>query len=172
MGFQTVWVDDADDDGNDDGGTPQGAPQGQLPKQARAHLRSVEKERDELKQQLAEYKAGARKSTVKSVIEAKGYDPRIAAFLPNEVEASEDAVTKWLGEFADLFAVKNNQSNEGAPAVDAVAPEDVAAMRGLSAVTGTAQPVTKPQDLIAMIQSADTPEKLNAILRAQGNKSV
>lgn len=158
------WINDDDfDDDDDDSG--QKAPE-KLPAAARKHMRALEKERNELKSRLDEIEKGQRKTTVKSVVEAKGYDPRIAAFIPSDVEASEDAVTKWLGEYADVFAVKKNDSDGSG--VDQVDPGMVQAMQQMGMATNQAQMVTKPQDLMAQINGADTPEKLKAILRANG----
>ena len=163
MGYQ--WV---DDDVDDDDGGQQPPKAADLPAPARQHMRKVEKERDELKKQLADIVASQRTVTVKSVVEAKGYDPRIAAFIPPSIETSDEAIGKWLGEYADVFAVKKTESSDSDDA--GLPPDMVAAMQQMSSVAGNAHPVTKPQDLMAQLNAADTPEKLNALLRMNGAK--
>ena len=74
-----------DDFDNNDGG----------PANLRKALKKAEKQRTELEEQLSSMKANLRDRSVKDVLETKGVNPKIAAFIPREMETSEQIAT-WL----------------------------------------------------------------------------
>jgi len=60
-------------------------------------LRKLEKEQSrrikELEQQLGSYKVAERDSTVQYVLESMGVNPKIARFIPQDIEVNVDTIT-------------------------------------------------------------------------------
>lgn len=57
-----------------------------------------------LNAELEQFRASQRESAVKSVLKAKGLNEKVAAFYQGE--ASEDAVSKWVEDYADVFGIQ------------------------------------------------------------------
>jgi hypothetical protein len=81
---------------------------GQLRKALKAQQKLV-KDRDAelatIKEELTTLKGQARSQTIAGLLEAKGAKPGLAEFMA-DVEATDEAVTKWLTEKGDLFGYK------------------------------------------------------------------
>ena len=173
---ESWWTDDNDDDDDgEDTSTNRGKPQ--LPNEARQHMRKIEKQLKTLLEENATLKKAQRKLSVSELIKAKGYDPEIAEFVPAEVEASEDALTKWLDTKAKFFAKQTgegtNDASEGdTGSVDtnqgvAIPPEVMEALGLVAGVSSNAITPAKPADLMAQMKNANH-EQLIEILRGQG----
>lgn len=93
-------------------------------KSLRKQYDTIKAQNEELAKQLREFQAKERTSTVANVLKARGL-PETAAKLYTGDDTSEDAVGKWLDEFADVFGTQAAPQQQGA--VDA----------------GTAQAVTR-----------------------------
>lgn len=168
------WTEDTD--GDDDYGNQQPR-QGQannLPNEARQHMRKIEKENKELREKLNTLEKHQRKASVSDLIKAKGYDPEIADFVPSDVDASEDAVNKWLetkGKFFAKLAAETNGDADvtGKDSVEGfdIPPEVMSGMNAVSNVSSGAITPTKPADLIQKIQSSNH-EQLLELLKSQG----
>lgn len=166
------WTDDDDDD---DGGTP--PKRGELPEPARQHLRKLEKELKLLREENGTLKKTQHKASVSDLIKAKGFDPDIAKFVPTDVPASEEAVTKWLETEGKFFAkpttgetTDSDADNTGDSNGDgfAVPPELMEALGLVSnASSGTLTP-TKPADAMSKIRNASNPAELLEFLKSQG----
>lgn len=168
------WTDDDDDD---DGGNDPAQRGKQLPNEARQHMRKIEKELKTLREENAKLKTTQRKSSVSDLIKAKGYDPEIAEFVPADVEASEDAVTKWLETKGKFFAKQQTGEGTDSSAGDtsgvdtnegvAIPPEVAEALGLVAQASSGAITPAKPADLMAQMRSANH-EQLLEILRGQG----
>ncbi len=79
--------------------------------QLRKVNRTLEKRAKELEQELAGLKTQTRQRTVKDVLQAKGLNPKIAAFIPQDIDSSEEAITTWVNEYGDVFGIQT-QSEE------------------------------------------------------------
>jgi hypothetical protein len=164
------WIDDpSDDDTEPETTTPPGP---QLPNKARQHMRKIEKENQELKDKLAKLELSQRKTSVSEIIKAKGYDPKISAFVPKEIDSTDEAVGKWLEDFGGLFAktgaedTQDAKEDEGKD--DAVAPDIKAALAQLSNAASGGMTPKMLADLDQQMKNAKTEEELFAIMRKQG----
>ena len=127
--------------------------------QLRKVNRALEKRAKELEQELSGLKTQTRQRTVKDVLQAKGLNPKIAAFIPQDIDSSEDAITSWVNEYGDVFGIQT--PSEEKPAQKS--PEVVAQARINNLVaTGTAPDVD--EDAFAKIAGAKTREDLDALL--------
>jgi uncharacterized protein YgfB (UPF0149 family) len=127
--------------------------------QLRKVNRALEKRAKELEQELSGLKTQTRQRTVKDVLQAKGLNPKIAAFIPQDIDSSEEAITTWVNEYGDVFGIQT--PSEEKPA--AKSPEIMAQARiNNIAATGTAPDVD--EDAFAKIAGAKTREDLDALL--------
>jgi len=112
------------------------------------------KERDEI---LAEYTTLSHEASVGEILEGFGLNPRIAQFIPDDVEADEDAVAEWLNEYGEAFGIEAVE--EETPSPDAQAFEQ---MSGFD--DGDIDPYVG-QDLASRIANASSPEELGNLLK-------
>lgn len=117
-------------------------------------LQKQVKERDEV---LAEYTTLSHEASVGEILESFGLNPRIAQFIPDEIEADEDAVAQWLNEYGDAFGIEAVE--EGAPSPDAQSFERMSEFDD-----GTIDPFVG-QDLASRIANAGSPEELSNLLK-------
>jgi predicted RNase H-like nuclease (RuvC/YqgF family) len=130
--------------------------------QLRKVNRTLEKRVKEQEQELANLKNQTRQRTVKDVLQAKGLNPKIAAFIPQDIDSSEEAITTWVNEYGDVFGIQT--PSEEKPAQKS--PEVMAQARINNLVaTGTAPDVD--EDAFAKIAGAKTREDLDALLGLQ-----
>jgi len=125
----------------------------QLRKQVK-ELSSALKERDEY---LQEFLMVTREQELSEALKEMGVNPKVAAFVPDEVEDMDD-LEAWLGEYGEVFGIEAVDDEGGAP-------ESVQAAELMSAVEEGGIDPTVGQSLEAKIQAASTPEELAAILK-------
>ena len=131
--------------------------------QLRKVNRALEKRAKELEQELSGLRTQTRQRTVKDVLQAKGLNPKIAAFIPQDIDSSEEAITNWVNEYGDVFGIQ--APTEEKPAVSK-SPEVLAQARiNNIAATGAAPDVD--EDAFAKIVNAKTREDLDALLGLQ-----
>jgi hypothetical protein len=126
--------------------------------QLRKVNRALEKRAKELEQELASLKTQTRQRTVKEVLQAKGLNPKIAAFIPQDIDASEEAINQWVSEYGDVFGAPVPAQEEAKPAAD------VSAHARINNVVATGQPPTVDEDAMAKVLGAKTREDLDALL--------
>ena len=112
------------------------------------------KERDEI---LAEYTTLSHEASVGEILEQFGLNPRIAQFIPEDVEADEDAVAEWLNEYGEAFGIEAVE--EETPSPDAQAFEQISDFDN-----GEVDPYVG-QDLASRIANASSPEELSNLLK-------
>lgn len=129
-------------------------------KQLRKVNRTLEKRAKELEQELKGLQSQTRQRTVKDVLQAKGINPKIAAFIPQDIDTSEEAINGWLNEYGDVFGVNSNANSEQASNNSI----DVSANTRINQVVSTGQVPDVDADAMAKILSAGNAEELNRIL--------
>lgn len=112
------------------------------------------KERDEI---LAEFTTQSHEASIGEILESFGLNPRIAKFIPDEVEADEDAVAQWLNEYGDAFGIEAVE--EGTESPDAQSYERMSDFDD-----GSIDPFVG-QDLASRIANASSPEELSNLLK-------
>jgi hypothetical protein len=112
------------------------------------------KERDEI---LAEFTTQSHEASVGEILESFGLNPRIAKFIPDEVEADEDAVAQWLNEYGDAFGIEAVE--EGTESPDAQSYERMSDFDN-----GDIDPYVG-QDLASRIANVGSPEELSNLLK-------
>jgi len=127
--------------------------------QLRKVNRALEKRAKELEQELSGLRTQTRQRTVKDVLQAKGLNPKIAAFIPQDIDSSEEAITTWVNEYGDVFGIQTPSEEKPVQKNSEIAAQ--ARINNLVA-TGTAPDVD--EDAFAKIAGAKTREDLDALL--------
>jgi len=133
-----------------------------LVKKLRKADRAKEKRIKELETELSGLRSVQREASIKSVLESKGVSPKIAKFIPQDIEPSSEALEAWIDENAEIFGLQKVEQQE--------AP-DLAALRQIDAVTANAQSPAGMDDLSLRIDQAESYEDIvNMITTAGGNQ--
>ena len=144
----TNYYDDEDDDTTTD-----------VVGQLRKVNRALEKRAKELEQELSGLKSQTRQRTVKDVLQAKGLNPKIAAFIPQDIDTSEEAINNWVNEYGDVFGIQT-------PAEEKPVQKnsEIAAQARINNLVATGSAPDVDEDAFAKIASAKTREDLDALL--------
>jgi hypothetical protein len=130
-------------------------------KQLRKVNRTLEKRLKELEQEATSLKTQTRQRTVKDVLTQKGINPKVAAFIPQDLDVTEEAVTNWLNEYGDVFGIKSNEESESKSASDNPALQ---AQQRINDVVSSGTPPGVDEDSMAKILNAKNAAELNALL--------
>lgn len=133
-----------------------------LVKELRKANKAKEKQLKELQDQLAAVQKQTRERSVKDVLTSRGLNPKIAAFIPADLDPSEDAISKWVDDYADVFggasAAKEQQ----------MTPEQTQNLAALNAIQATQQTAvafnTDPTHVASQINNVASIEDLNRLL--------
>jgi len=131
-----------------------------LVKKLRKQVDNLSKQLKERDAALEEYQTYSHEAAIGEVLESFGLNPRIAAFIPSDIEADEEAVAEWLNEYGDAFgitAVDESESSEEDP--DAQSFEQMSDFEN-----GDVDP-SVGRDIQSLIANASTPEELTNFLR-------
>lgn len=128
------------------------------PASLRKALKKAEKQNKALMDELASLRTQSRTRTVKDVLEAKGVNPKIAAFIPADVDAPEK-IAAWLDEYADVFGGSIAQ-----PQSDLADSADAMSSRRIDDATQNAVTPTKEEDIIARLAAVQSIDELNQLL--------
>ena len=135
-----------------------------LVKQLRKTAKQKDKELAELKAQYESLAKSNRERAIKDALASRGVNSKIAAFIPQDIDPTEESVSKWLSDYADVFGV-NTGSNQATPNVD---PAQAAAyQRMTNAVEQGATPEFQAQ-IHQKLMNAQTREELDEIIRQSG----
>jgi hypothetical protein len=141
--------DDEDDETTQDGGI----------NQLRKVNRALEKRAKELEQELLGLKSQTRQRTVKDVLQAKGLNPKIAAFVPADIDTSEEAINNWISEYGDVFGAVTQAENQ--PTQQS---QDVTAQARINNMVATGQAPSLDGDAMSRVQGAKSRDELDALL--------
>jgi hypothetical protein len=148
----------ADDDDFDEDFEPQ-----DVVKQLRKVNRTLEKRMKELEVEATTLKNQTRQRTVKDVLTSKGINPKVAAFIPQDLDVTEEAVNNWLNEYGDVFGVKDAETKEGESQSQANNPA-LQAQRRINDVVSSGTPPGIDEDMYARMANVKNAAELNALL--------
>ena len=141
-----------DDEDDDFGNEPQ-----DVVKQLRKVNRTLEKRLKELEVEATTLKVQTRQRTVKDVLSAKGINPKVAAFIPQDIDTTEEAVSEWLAEYGDVFGVQSTEETQTKETASD-------AQRRIQNVMQTGTPPGVDEDALARILNAKSAADLSSIL--------
>jgi hypothetical protein len=151
---------DWEDDDDDVEYTPSFDTDTDLVKKLRKANRIQEKKIKDLESNLGSLTKAQRERIIKDTFAQKGVNSKIAAFVPADLEASEDAISAWLDQHGDVFGVQTPQKTE-------LSQQDIANLRQMDVVTNGAMSPDRAEDLMMRVQNAASAEELNSIIYSQ-----
>ena len=135
-----------------------------LVKQLRKASKQKDKELAELRSQFESLTKGQRERAIKDALAARGVNGKIAAFIPQDIDPTEESVSKWLEDYADVFGYESSQ-NQATPNVN---PNDAAAYKRM---TNSADSGVSPEhngDIMQKLMNANSKEELDEVIRMSG----
>lgn len=152
--------DDYDDYDDEFGGDARGS-ENNVVRELRKQNRAKEKQIKELTERLNGLAQQTRERSVKDVLTAKGLNPKIAKFIPEDL-TSEDDVSAWVEENAEVFGgmpaqVDSNDGGQPGP--------DLSGLTQISQMQSSGMQFDGDEDQVAaLIRSARSPEELNQVI--------
>jgi hypothetical protein len=133
-------------------------------REVRRAAREAEKRAKALEEELAGLRSEQRNRLVTETLRENGLNPKIAAFVPKDLEI--DKITSFIEEYADVFNPAPTQAvNEEGMQVDPVVNENVQSLSRIASVASSTQPyVGTPDQLSARIAAASSIEELNTLI--------
>ena len=134
-----------------------------LVKQLRKASKQKDKELNELRSQFESLSKGQRDRTIKDALASRGINPKIASFIPQDIDPTEESVSKWLEDYADVFGIEVSQTQT--PNVN---PADAAAYKRM---TNSADSGASPEhngDIMQKLMNANSKEELDDVIRLSG----
>lgn len=132
-------------------------------KQLRKVAKQKDKELAELKAQYESLNKAQRERTIKDVLEARGVNKKISAFIPSDIDPTEESLSKWLDEYGDVFGINATESNQ--PVVD---PATQAAYQKMNRATEAGVTPDATEDIYRKLMSANSKEELDEVIRQSG----
>jgi hypothetical protein len=135
-----------------------------LVKQLRKASKQKDKELQELRAQFENLSKGQRERAIKDVLATRGVNSKIASFIPQDIDPTEESLSKWLDDYADVFGYESSQT-QATPNVD---PAQAAAYKRM---TNSADSGTSPEhngDIMQKLMNANSKEELDEVIRLSG----
>lgn len=131
----------------------------------REQLEAVLAEKKQLETELNTLRGSLRERTVAEVLTAKGVNPKVAKYIPQDVEG-EEAIVEWLKTEGDVFGVQfDTTGTETAPEPNkpAVNAGDVQATQRIQNLGASAATPALIQDIENRLAAANSQDEINAI---------
>jgi hypothetical protein len=135
-----------------------------LVKQLRKASKQKDKELNELKAQFESLNKAQRERAIKDALASRGVNSKIASFIPQDIDPTEESVSKWLEDYADVFGIETGQTQ----ATPNVNPNDAAAYKRM---TNSADSGVSPEhngDIMQKLMNANSREELDEVIRLSG----
>ena len=134
-----------------------------LVKQLRKAAKQKDKELAELRAQFDGLSKAQRERSIKDALERRGVNQKIASFIPQDIDPTEESVSKWLEDYADVFGIDlgQNQSTN-------VDPADIAAYKKMTQAAEAGITPEAGQDIMSRLMNANSKEELDAVIRESG----
>jgi uncharacterized protein with ATP-grasp and redox domains len=135
-----------------------------LVKQLRKANKQKEKELAELKANFESLNKAQRERAIKDALASRGVNQKISSFVPQDIDPTEESVSKWLEANADVFGLQTQETPQ-TPNVD---PAQAAAYKRM---TNTVEQGVTPEhndDIMKKLLNAKTREELDEVIRSSG----
>ena len=134
-----------------------------LVKQLRKANKQKEKELADLKANFESLNKAQRERAIKDALTSRGVNTKIASFIPQDIDPTEESVSKWLEANADVFGLQTETPQQ--PNVD---PAQAAAYKKMSAATEAGMTPDRGADIYQKLMKAGTREELDQVIRESG----
>ena len=134
-----------------------------LVKQLRKAAKQKDKELAELRSQFETLNKQSRERAIKDVLEARGVNGKVAKFIPQDLDPTEESLSKWLEDNADVFGFQVQDKSQ--PAVD---PAQAAAYKKMNQAVDQGLTPDSTDDIMRKLLSANSREELDEVIRNSG----
>jgi hypothetical protein len=135
-----------------------------LVKQLRKANKQKEKELAEVKAELQNLSKAQRERAIKDALASRGVNSKIAAFIPQDIDPTEESVSKWLSEYADVFGFEA-ASNQATPNVD---PAQAKQYQKMTRTVDSGSSPDGADDIMRRLLNANSREELDEVIRQSG----
>jgi len=135
-----------------------------LVKQLRKATKQKDKELAEMKAQFETLNKAQRDRAIKDALASRGVNSKIAAFIPQDIDPTEESVSKWLEDYADVFGYESNQTQ----ATPNVNPADAAAYKRMTNTVETGVSPEHNDNIMQKLMNANSREELDDVIRLSG----
>ena len=134
-----------------------------LVKQLRKAAKQKDRELQELRAQFEGVSKAQRERAIKDVLEARGVNKKISAFIPQDIDPTEESLSKWLDDYGDVFGIQSQESNQ-----NAVDPAQAAAYKKMNNAVESGLTPDSGDDVLRKLMSANSKEELDEVIRNSG----
>ena len=135
-----------------------------LVKQLRKATKQKDKELAELKAQYENLSKANRERAIKDALASRGVNSKIASFIPQDIDPTEESVSKWLEDYADVFGYQQAET-QATPNVD---PAQAKAYQRMTNAVETGATPEFQADIHRRLMNANSKEELDEIIRSSG----
>ena len=135
-----------------------------LVKQLRKANKQKEKELAELKAEFQNLSKAQRERAIKDALASRGVNQKIASFIPQDIDPTEESVSKWLEDYADVFGIQV-ESNQATPNVD---PAQAKQYQKMTRSVESGQVPDGADDVMRRLLNAQSREELDEVIRQSG----
>ena len=135
-----------------------------LVKQLRKASKQKDKELNELKAQFESLNSAQRERAIKDALASRGVNSKIASFIPQDIDPTEESVSKWLEDYADVFGIEASQTQ----ATPNVNPNDAAAYKRMTNAVESGSSPEHNDDIMQKLMNANSREELDEVIRLSG----
>ena len=134
-----------------------------LVKQLRKANKQKDKELAELKSQFDGLSKAQRERAIKDVLEARGINRKISVFIPQDIDPTEESLSKWLSDYGDVFGIESQESSQ-----NVVDPQTAAQYKRMNNVTENGLTPDAGEDIYRKLMNASSKEELDDVIRQSG----
>jgi len=135
-----------------------------LVKQLRKAAKQKDKELQELRSQFESLNKAQRERAIKDALASRGVNQKIAAFIPQDIDPTEESVSKWLSDYADVFGVEVPAETQKAN----VDPAQAQAYQRLTQAADSGFTPDRGAEIMSRLLNANSTEELDDIIRQSG----
>ena len=134
-----------------------------LIKQLRKANKQKEKELAELKAQFEGLNKSQRERAIKDALAARGVNTKIASFIPQDIDPTEESVSKWLESNADVFGIQTTENQT--PNIDPAQAKQYQRLTNAAEQGNSPDPTA---DIMQKLLNANSREELDDVIRQSG----
>ena len=135
-----------------------------LVKQLRKANKQKEKELAELKANFESLNKAQRERAIKDALASRGVNTKIASFIPQDIDPTEESVSKWLESNADVFGIQSTESQQ-APNIDPAQAKQYQRLTNAAEQGNSPDPTA---DIMQKLLNANSREELDDVIRQSG----
>ena len=135
-----------------------------LVKQLRKATKAKDKELAELKAQYESLAKSNRERAIKDALASRGVNQKIASFIPQDIDPTEESVSKWLSDYADVFGFET-ESNQATPNID---PAQAKQYQKMTKTVDAGNTPNGGDDIMRRLLNANSREELDEVIRQSG----